>query len=166
MNFEFLEVTDKAQIEKLAGIAKQIWFEYFPGVVTVEQVDYMIEKYQSVNAITQQILNDGYQYFLLLGDGEVLGYIGFKGEADKLFLSKLYLKKESRGKEYFSQMLSFVEKIARERNLKGLYLTVNKHNDNSIGVYCKKGFSVIKEQITDIGNGFIMDDYVMEKSFQ
>jgi diamine N-acetyltransferase len=163
MNYEFSAVTNPAQIKKLAGVAKQIWFEYFPGIITVEQVEYMVDKFQSVHAITEQTSNGGYEYFLVLGDGEILGYVGFKAEADKLFLSKLYLKKEARGKGHFSKMFTFVEQAAQERGLKSLYLTVNKYNDHSIEVYRKKGFTVIEEKAADIGRGFIMDDYIMEK---
>lgn len=163
MNFEILEVKNKVQIEKLSDIAKHIWLEHFPGIITTEQVHYMLENYQSVDAITQQILDEGYKYFMVLGDGEILGYLALKAEENRLLLSKLYLKKEFRGKGYFNKMLSFAEKIAQEKGLNSLYLTVNKHNDNSIAVYHKKGFIIKKEQVTDIGNGFVMDDYIMEK---
>ena len=163
MNFDFLEVNNKKQIEGLAEIAKLIWSEYFPGIITPEQVDYMVEKYQSADAITRQISNDGYMYFMVLGNEEILGYLALKADGNQLLLSKLYLKKEFRGRGYFNKMLSFAEKIAKEKGLNSLYLAVNKHNDNAVAVYLKKGFSIKKEQTADIGNGFVMDDYIMEK---
>ena len=100
---------------------------------------------------------------MVLGNGEILGYLAIKADRNKLLLSKLYLKKEFRGRGYFNKMLSFAEKTAKEKGLNSLYLTVNKHNDNSVAVYLKKGFIIKKEQTTDIGNGFVMDDYIMEK---
>ena len=163
MNFDFLEVNNKKQIEGLAEIAKLIWSEYFPGIITPEQVDYMVEKYQSADAIAKQISNDGYMYFMVLGNEEILGYLALKADGNQLLLSKLYLKKEFRGRGYFNKMLSFAEKIAKEKGLNSLYLAVNKHNDNAIAVYLKKGFTIKKEQTADIGNGFVMDDYIMEK---
>jgi len=163
MNFDFLEVNNKKQIEGLAEIAKLIWSEYFPGIITPEQVDYMVEKYQSADAIAKQISNDGYMYFMVLGNEEILGYLALKADGNQLLLSKLYLKKEFRGRGYFNKMLSFAEKIAKEKGLNSLYLAVNKHNDNAIAVYLKKGFAIKKEQTADIGNGFVMDDYIMEK---
>jgi len=163
MEFDFLEVNNKKQIEELSEIAKLIWSEYFPKIITPEQINYMVEKYQSADAIARQISNDGYKYFMVFGNGEVLGYLAVKADRNQLLLSKLYLKKEFRGRGYFNEMLSFAEKIAKEKGLNSLYLTVNKHNDNSIAVYLKKGFFIKKEQVTDIGNGFVMDDYVMEK---
>jgi len=163
MNFDFLEVNSKKQIEELAEIAKLIWSEYFPGIITPEQVDYMVEKYQSADAIARQISNDGYMYFMVLVNEEILGYLALKADGNQLLLSKLYLKKEFRGRGYFNKMLLFAETIAKEKGLNSLYLAVNKHNDNAIAVYLKKGFAIKKEQTADIGNGFVMDDYVMEK---
>ncbi len=164
MSLNFRKVIDEAQMKILADVAKEIWNEYYPGIITVEQVNYMVEKYQAADAITKQITDEGYQYFMMLCGEEVMGYLGVKTDGDKLFLSKLYLKKKFRGKGYFSKMLLFAEHHAKKERLESLYLTVNKHNDSSIAVYQKKGFAITKEQKTDIGNGFVMDDYVMEKT--
>ncbi len=166
MGLEFSKVLSEDEISRLADIAKGIWYEYFPGLISAKQVDYMVEKYQSKNAISRQIASEGYQYFMVIDGSDILGYIGIREENDKLFLSKLYLKKEFRGRGYFSKMLLFIEDIAKNKKLKSLYLTVNKHNDNSVLVYKKKGFSVINEQAADIGGGFIMDDYIMEKKLK
>ena len=163
MDAGFIEVISQAQIEKLAEVASRIWHEYFPAILSDAQIDYMVEKFQSAPAIARQLAQGGYRYFFLTAQGEILGYLGVKSEQDRLFLSKLYLKKEFRGQGYFSQMLSFAEKLAGEQGLKRQYLTVNKYNDHAIAVYLKKGFRVLCEQKTDIGNGFAMDDYVMEK---
>lgn len=159
----FIDVCNAAIIDTLAKTAREIWYEYFPGIISVEQVDYMVEKFQSPLAIRTQIFENGYRYFLVLDDETIIGYFGIKAESDRLFLSKLYLKKDHRGKGHFSGMLTFIETMARDNGLTGMYLTVNKHNENSIAVYRKKGFTVQKEQTADIGNGFVMDDLVMEK---
>ena len=60
-------------------------------------------------------------------------------------------------------MLRHVESQARDQGMASLMLTVNKHNAGSIAVYRKAGFTVREEARFDIGNGFVMDDYVMEK---
>lgn len=163
MDIEFLETVTKEQIHKLSDTAKEIWLEYYPGIITAAQADYMIKKYQSAEVIAQQISIDGYKYFLVLSDKQILGYIAVKPESDKLFLSKLYLLNEFRGKGYFNGILSFAERLAVKNGLSSLYLTVNKHNSNSIAVYQKKGFVITDEIVTDIGSGYVMDDYVMEK---
>lgn len=164
MKIEFRKVNDQEHIRGVADTAREIWFEYFPGVISVDQVRYMVEKFQSADAITRQIAEDGYRYFLVTGDGDILGYLAVRDDGDRLFVSKLYLKKQFRGKGYFSVMLSFIEEMAGDGKYKSLYLTVNRHNDHAIAVYRKKGFGIAGEQVTDIGNGFVMDDYIMEKA--
>ena len=166
MDLEWIKVIESPQMEALAATAKEIWQEYFPGIISMEQVHYMVEKFQSFHAIERQISHDGYQYFMLHLSKEILGYLGFQQQERKLFLSKLYLKKKFRGKGYFTLMLSFIENFARKNNVNHLYLTVNKQNTHSIAVYQHKGFSISKEQTANIGNGFAMDDYVMEKRLQ
>ena len=163
MDITFSEVRNDDDLRILADLASTIWHEYFPGIITDLQVDYMVEKYQSYDAVRQQITK-GYEYYFVVEYGFVLGYIGILCEAEKLFLSKLYLKKEYRGKGVFNAMLAFCEEEARSRGLNAMYLTVNRQNAPAVAVYRKKGFQIVAEKKADIGNGFFMDDYVMEKS--
>ncbi len=82
----------------------------------------------------------------------------------ELFLNKLYLKSSERGKKFGKKAIQFVGNLAKEKNLRKITLTVNKYNTNSINAYEKMGFKNIGPVIQDIGNGFIMDDYKMEKN--
>lgn len=83
-------------------------------------------------------------------------------EGSRFFLSKLYLRKDKRNKGIASQMLEKVFSEAEAAGKSSVYLTVNKHNRHAIDVYIKKGFRMIKDAVTDIGGGFVMDDYIME----
>ena len=94
-------------------------------------------------------------------DGDAHGYIGLQPQGNTLFLSKLYLQKQARGKGIARQALDMMREICREKGLSSIYLTVNKHN-SSKQVYEALGFKTTREEVTDIGNGFVMDDYIME----
>lgn len=163
MTLTFPEIQTKKDIRLLSETASEIWREYFPGIISDRQIEYMIGKFQSYDAMHAQISTGGYRYFFVRGDDIVLGYICVREEEKKLFISKLYLKKQYRGKGYFRSMLSFCESIAREKGLASMYLTVNRGNEHAISVYTAKGFLTVREQKADIGAGFVMDDYVMEK---
>jgi GNAT superfamily N-acetyltransferase len=106
---------------------------------------------------------EGYRYFFFLWDGEKAGYMGVRRDGDTLFLSKLYLKKEFRGKKISRTALEFMQDICRREDLKKIWLTCNKNNGNSLAVYRALGFSVVRAQVSDIGGGFVMDDYVLEQ---
>ena len=62
-------------------------------------------------------------------------------------------------------MLENIRKFASENNLKAVYLTVNKHNDDTISIYSHLGFEVIDSVVSDIGSGFVMDDYIMQLNY-
>ena len=150
------------QVREIADLAKVIWNEYFTPIIGKDQVDYMVEKFQSYPALKEQI-SEGYEYYQIFSGGEFCGYTGIHpGEDNRLFLSKLYLKKESRGHHLATGAFSFLKEICRERGYSAIWLTCNKHNDNSLGVYRHFGFELIDTQEADIGGGFIMDDYIME----
>ena len=84
-------------------------------------------------------------------------------ETNRFFISKIYLRAEERGHGFASQTIRFYEDLCRARGLAALYLTVNKHNDLGVRAYRGKGFETIDSVETDIGQGFIMDDFIMEK---
>lgn len=150
------------QVREIADLAKVIWNEHFTPIIGKDQVDYMVEKFQSYPALKEQI-SEEYEYYQIFSGGEFCGYTGIHpGEDNRLFLSKLYLKKESRGHHLATGAFSFLKEICRERGYSAIWLTCNKHNDNSLGVYRHFGFEIVDTQEADIGGGFIMDDYIME----
>lgn len=159
----FLPVKTEEQIVELAALADIVWHEYFIKILTIEQIDYMVDKFQSVHAMTSQIKEQGYEYFFLSQNGIYIGYVAIHPEDEKLFLSKLYILKEYRGNGYASKTFEFLEDICRQKKYRVIWLTVNRFNDNSIEVYKKKGFEIVRTQVTDIGNNYVMDDYILEK---
>ncbi len=161
----FWPVTKDAEIRTTAALAARIWMEHYLPIIGEEQTAYMIQTFQSADAIRRQIERDRYQYYLLkLGSTDV-GYISLHAESQNhaMFLSKLYVEKRFRGQGFSRAALRFIEEICRRENLGKIYLTVNKHNFSSLAVYEKLGFVSARDLVTDIGGGFVMDDYVMEK---
>jgi diamine N-acetyltransferase len=157
-----IEVSTEKQIEMVESLAREIWTEHYIPIIGKAQVEYMLEKFQSKPAIAEQ-LKSGCLYFLLEEDEKSLGYIGVQPKGEELFLSKIYVKATQRGKGYGKKALQFVENLAKVKGLNKITLTVNKNNANTIKAYEKLGFKNLGAVIQDIGNGFIMDDYKMEK---
>jgi len=163
MALSFRLVTTSEDIEAAAQLADKIWREYYIGIISAGQIEYMLDKFQSVRAIADQIEHQGYEYYLMQADGIHAGYLAIKPEDSKLFLSKFYLLKEHRGRGYGSRAIRFLVDLCRERKLHAIWLTVNRHNASSIAVYERNGFRTVRTQVADIGGGYVMDDYVMEK---
>lgn len=166
MTVNFTGVKTEQDIESLAQLAAEIWNEYFTRIITQEQIDYMVDKFQSVPALTAQINTQGYEYYFMNVSGESIGYLGIKQEDGRLLLSKFYIQKENRGKGYASRAMDFLVELCRKRRLGVMWLTVNRHNADTIAVYEKKGFKTVRTQVADIGKGFVMDDFIMEKEIE
>ncbi len=163
MKIEFIEVTTQEQIDTLEKLACEIWTEHYTPIIGREQVEYMLNKYQTKDAVFSQIKDEGYRYYLIESERQALGYIAVLPKKESLFLSKYYVHISHRRKGIGRKALEFIEQLANDLKLKKIYLTVNKNNKTAITVYEKMGFRNTGPIVTDIGNGFIMDDYKMEK---
>lgn len=181
MAVTFHPVTTPEEVEDLARLAGQIWREYWPALIGEAQTEYMIENFQSLKAIKRDMAEHDYRYWFVVDDEldaegadaacapwftrGIAGYTGghTEPETNRFFISKIYLLAEERGRGFASQTVRFYEDLCRERGFGAMYLTVNKHNDLGVRAYLGKGFETIDSVETDIGQGFIMDDFVMEK---
>ena len=159
------EIFSEADVRRTAKVAREVWREANTAFCTPEQVEYMIQRFQSVEAISGQLMQ-GYRYFLIEEGDEILGYFGVQPQGERLFLSKYYILKKNRGCGLFSLGLERMCEICREEDLQAIYLTVNRNNTHAYEVYIAKGFRVTKEECADIGFGFVMDDYIMEKEIE
>ncbi len=156
----FIRVTacDGGLVEELSALATAIVREHYDPIVGREQNDYMLEKFQSVGAIRDQI-SHGYEYYLVRNQDGDCGFIAFYKRLKALYLSKFYLAKQFRGLGYSHIMLDFLAKKAAEMGVRRIELNVNRFND-AVLVYEKLGFRRIREEKNDIGHGYFMDDYV------
>lgn len=160
-NLTFQLVENDEDIISFYNLANKVWHEYFPCILEKEQIDYMVNMFFSKNAMKESI-NDGYEFYFAKHNDESIGFIAVHPEKEKMFLSKFYLTLENRGKGFASKMMNFVKDRTKSLNLKSIYLTVNKYNSHTIDVYKHYGYKTTSCEQTEIGQGFIMDDYVME----
>ncbi|MDD5585012.1 MAG: GNAT family N-acetyltransferase [Candidatus Omnitrophica bacterium] len=162
----FIKVSDERSIKIVASLAKEIWNEHFTPIIGRPQVEYMLEKFQSEEAIRRQIKKEQFLYYLFKKEDRYIGYAGLvpHGKKGELFLSKFYVVAGQRKKGYGRKALAFIEQTAKAMKSKKIALTVNKNNVGAMRAYRQLGFKKTAALITDIGSDFIMDDYRMEKS--
>ena len=151
------------EIATVSSLAQDIWHECYREILSTQQIDYMLDKYLIVKEITKQIRQEGYLYYLLKIDENDAGYLCIHVEEKRLFLSKLYILKEYRGKGIPRKVIDFLEEVCEKHLLESVYLAVNKYNTNAFEVYEHLGFAVKDSVVTDIGSGYVMDDYIMER---
>ena len=166
-NIDFIPVdaADRDTICRLSAFASAIVKQHFDPIIGTAQNDYMIERFQTPHAIVQQI-RDGALYRLVIVDGELAGFVAFypltENGVRKLYVSKFYLSRTHRGRGIARQMFAYLCGQAAVCGADVLSLHVNRHNTDTIAVYEHLGFAVAGQVQTDIGGGFMMDDYVME----
>ena len=155
------EVKDE-ELGELAVLSAKLWRAAYGELLGEKQIAYMLDKFQSEKAFRGQI-SSGYRYYYITADGTVIGYTGVcPREGGEFFLSKLYLDPSAQGKGYGQAGLSAVADLAKKAGCDRVTLTVNKGNERAIRAYRRFGFTLTREEKTDIGGGFFMDDFVME----
>ena len=155
-----------ADVEPVCALAREIWLQHYPGIITVGQIEYMLAQRYSPDAIRMQLQAGEACWDKLEVRGELGGFASYEHgvEVGTMKLDKLYVHQLVRGKGYGAALIEHVAKAAARQGMHTLYLQVNKYNHGSVAAYLRTGFRVAKTLKVDIGNGFFMDDYVMSRS--
>lgn len=161
MKYKKVCLEDKEAIASLSAFATKIVKQHFDPIIGATQNDYMISKFQSVSAITEQIAM-GYRYYFVVQNQENVGFMAFCPKNGKMYLSKFYVDSGYRGKGISSKMFQFVKQETIKEKLPAIFLNVNKSNTEVIHIYEHLGFCNVREEQNDIGNGYFMDDFVLE----
>ncbi|WP_158962759.1 GNAT family N-acetyltransferase [Myroides fluvii] len=143
-------------------LAEKIWQKTYGPLLDPAQIEYMLPMMYSQERITNEI-KEGYIWELFVVEDKVLGYLDYKVMEDhRVFLSKIYLDTDQQQKGLGKLMLTHVLDFARQNKAKAVYLTVNKYNAKAIEFYERNGFQCIESKTFDIGNGYVMDDYIYQ----
>jgi ribosomal protein S18 acetylase RimI-like enzyme len=155
----------ESDIDTVISLATQIWLSHYVPIIGRAQVDYMLASRFTAENLRRYIRAADRWLELSKLDGEAVGYCSYAltDSPGELKLEQLYLLPRLHGQGLGGKMLRHVEARAQALGCKTMMLTVNKRNAGSIAVYRKRGFSVREEAVFDIGQGYVMDDYVMEK---
>lgn len=154
----------KEDLDIVQSIAHRTWPSTFAKILSTEQIDYMLNWMYSLNMLESQF-DKGHTFLLIEENGIEFGFAGFElnySEGPKAKLHKIYLLPEAQGKGAGKALILDVAEQARKAGQKSLLLNVNKYNQKAIDFYLRMGFEEIYKEVIDIGNGYVMDDVVME----
>lgn len=147
-------------------IAAEVWPIAYGAILSQAQLDYMMEMMYSVSSLQLQSNAKKHRFILAKEDETVLGFASYEfnyGKKPKTKIHKIYIFSNHQGKGIGKKLINFIVNESKLRHQKGLILNVNKKNI-AIRFYERIGFEISDEEVIDIGNGYVMDDYVMEKS--
>lgn len=145
-------------------LAHRIWHQHYPGIITREQIEYMLSRGYSDAALAPLLETPGAGLVLARHDGTPVGFAAWlpAGEGETR-LDKLYVLATARRQGVAAALLAHVTGAARARGSSALVLNVNKHNAGAIASYRRMGFAIREPYLADIGGGFVVDDYIMAR---
>ena len=164
---KLIKATEK-DIPLIQDLAKRSWENAYADILSKEQMKYMLDTMYSEAEISQHLKNPDYHYYLVF-DENLHSYDGFLGyenhyENQTTKLHRIYLVPESKGKGLGKKTLEFLNQKVKESGDNRIILNVNKYN-SAQRFYESQGYNVYNAGVFDIGNGYVMDDYLMERRF-
>lgn len=155
------------ELTTVQTLGHAIWFACYPGIISDAQIRYMLAIWYQPGNMAHEMQARDVWYALVEVEGRgAVGYISFEKLVMEpvLFINKLYLLPEVHGRGLGGTTLRWAEDRARDLRCKVIRLRVNKRNAPAVCAYLRHGFHFTEDVISDIGSGFVMDDYVMEKA--
>jgi GNAT superfamily N-acetyltransferase len=155
-----------ADLATIRELAYRIWPVAYSSILSPEQLQYMLERFYALPSLAEQM--GANHRFLLLEDGGIpQGFASYSpAEAPGQWkLQKLYVLPGQQGKGLGRTLLQVVESAIREVGASALILNVNRHNP-ALNFYEKLGFRIAREEDISIGEGYFMNDYVLEKHIE
>lgn len=153
-----------SDVSIIIDLTHKIWPVAYGEILSKEQLNYMMDKFYSETALRELIEVKNHIFYLAQDKNDK--YVGFLSyeincEPYKTKIHKIYVLPETQGTGLGRHFFELVKEKAIENNQNAIFLNVNKYN-NAIHFYTKLGFTKVKDEVIDIGEGYVMDDYVME----
>jgi|688.fasta_scaffold955682_2 GNAT superfamily N-acetyltransferase len=166
IEIEKITANDLIKMEIIREIAQETWPVTYGEILSQDQIKYMFDIMYSTNSLLEQAAKKNLQFILVKEGNRYTGFASYEynyPEIRQTKIHKIYILPSEQGKGIGRIIIDFVAKEAKNNDNTILTLNVNRYNQAQY-FYKKIGFSITKEEVIAIGNDFVMDDYVMEKS--
>lgn len=158
-DLKLIAATEK-DIDTIAQLATITWNQHYPVIIGQQQVDYMLNLMYSNKSLQEQLIVKKHKFYLISYGNEAVGFISVnEQQAGDWFLNKFYIDQVKAAKGIGTKAFEELTKLIAPKKMT---LTVNRGNFKSVNFYFKVGFKIKELTTIDIGNGFVMDDFVMQ----
>ncbi len=147
----------------ISSLAREIWLRHYQNISSLDQINYMLAQRYCPILIKTEVMSENIWWMKLLLGKTIIGFSSciLTEQPGELKIDKLYIHSDHQRKGYGAALINRAVETMHHNNCHSLILTVNKQNHTAISAYQKYGFKILGDHITDIGNGFVMDDYLM-----
>ncbi len=157
-----LTLVQEEELPIVASLAAKIWQVHYPPIVGQEQVDYMLKRFYEFEALKKQH-TEGQDFYLINKDNRNIGFISVSQKGvSNFFIHKFYMVASEQAKGLGEIVFVLIKTLFRSRERMTIELTVNRQNFKAINFYFKLGFRIKEVANFDIGDGYLMNDFVME----
>ena len=166
MNDCSLRPIEERDFAAAADLARAIWLPHYVSIITTAQIEYMLAGRFTAENLRRYLHSSERWMDVLECDGALAGYTSYALTSDpgEVKLEQLYLLPQLHGRGLGRRMLEHVERVALREGARRLILQVNKRNDKALAFYRRANFTAREEAVFDVGQGYVMDDYVMVKN--
>lgn len=150
-------------LPRIQTLAAEIWPAVYSSLIGTDQVQYMLGTMYPLNILRQEMNERGIIYAVIQEDESDVGYLAWEANPGHgtAYVHKLYLKPSLQGRGIGAHALQWIHQQALQQGLRHIRLRVNKNNLPAIRAYLRQGYQFEMPIVSDIGNGFVMDDYLM-----
>jgi ribosomal protein S18 acetylase RimI-like enzyme len=161
-----IDPVSPADVDALAALARVVWQQAYADMISQAQIDYMLAQRYNAARLLAELETAGIWWDKAVCDGQLAAFASTQltGTPGEMKLDKLYVDPRQQRLGLGGQLIERAEQRARAQGLQTLILAVNKNNTRALNAYRKHGFSEREAVCVDIGNGFVMDDFIMAKS--
>ena len=153
-----------SDVEALCALASEVWRAHYPAIIGSAQTEYMLAQRYDPSVIRDELGREDISWIVACESDALLAFASFHTTTPgELKIDKLYVHPSRQRRGIGGMLIDEACDAARARGLGLVTLAVNKRNTGAIGAYRKHGFDVRDSVVKDIGEGFVMDDYVMTR---
>src|SRR5262245_34250955 len=158
-----IKKADIKDIPIIRELTFRVWPQTYASILSQAQIDYMLNMMYSEKSLAKQMKDEGCQFIIAFEDGNPVGFASYsETELQKWKLHKIYILPNQQGKGTGKLVINYVIDEIKQQNAVSLYLQVNRNN-NAKTFYEHIGFSEVDFINLDIGSGYFMNDFIMEK---
>ena len=160
-----IRLADSTDFSTIEAIARQTWPAAYGAILTTEQLAYMLDLFYCHEALSQDVTQKNHLYFLVFLEGKAIGFAGIQHHylPNTTKIHKLYILPQYQRLNIGKKLLDFVSQRTKVDGGNSLTLNVNRYNSAKL-FYEKQGFTVLKTEDIALDFGYVMEDYVLNKT--
>ena len=157
----------------LKQLVDEVWPATFKDILSEDQIKYMMEMMYSIASLKKQT-KTGSKFYILYDFKEPAGYLALiphyknarlNAEHTLTKVDKIYVLPKTQGTGAGRFLMDFAFAEAKQAGDAGVMLNVNRDN-TATAFYEHYGFKNSYAEDFDIGNGYLMEDYIMYYPFK